>query len=43
VSIGVATGAASEVVGRADAELYEVERARQLVPPRPRRAAGAGG
>jgi len=42
VSIGVATGPASEVVGRADAELYEVKRSKQLVPPRPRPAPGNG-
>ena len=35
VSIGVATGAPAEVVGRADAALYEVKRSKQLVPPRP--------
>lgn len=41
VSVGVATAPAAEVVGRADAALYEVKRSKQLVPPRPERAAGA--
>ncbi len=36
VSIGVATGTAGEVVALADAELYEVKRAKQLVPDRDR-------
>jgi len=39
VSIGVATGLAGEVVGLADAELYEVKRSKQLVPDRDRRLA----
>jgi diguanylate cyclase (GGDEF)-like protein len=39
ISIGVATGPVTEVVARADAELYEVKRSKHLVPPRERPAA----